>query len=144
MKMFLILTMLVGGAAFAHQGATGIVLERMEGMKSIGAAVKFIAPMMTGNADFDPAIATEAANAIIAHSGQNMIDRFPHGSDGGVSEAAANIWDDPEGFAAIAFKLEELAAAIPLEDASAEDRLTLFNDIGQTCKDCHADYRISK
>ena len=142
MKKLTLFFLLLGTSVFAHAGAMGIVKERMDGMKAIGASLKSIAPMMTGKAEFDAGIAGQASQVIIEHSGQNMIDRFPEGSEGGVSEAATAIWEQPEAFAEIAFELEKLAAEIPDANLSAEARLQLFQDIGQTCKDCHSDYRI--
>ncbi|MEM9716532.1 MAG: cytochrome c [Pseudomonadota bacterium] len=143
MKRLVVLFTLIGTVALAHAGAKGIVKERMDGMKAIGAAMKSIAPMMTGKADFDSVLAQEASGIIMGHSGQIMIDQFPEGSDGGVSEAAATIWQQPERFAEIAFQLEQLAADLPKPDMSPEDRAQLFKDIGQTCRDCHSAYRIS-
>ncbi|MEM0978260.1 MAG: cytochrome c [Pseudomonadota bacterium] len=142
MKKLALLFAVFGTMAFAHAGAMGIVKERMDGMKAIGASLKSIAPMMTGKAEFDSALAEQASQVIIEHSGQNMIDRFPEGSEGGVSEAATAIWEQPEAFAEIAFELEKLAGEIPDASLSAEARLQLFKDIGQTCKDCHSAYRV--
>ena len=143
-RVFLLLGLVLAGSfAVAHQGAMGIVKERMDGMKAIGAAVKSIAPMMTGKSDFDVAVAGGAAEQIIAHSGQNMIDRFPEGSLDDPSEASSAIWDDPDGFAEIAFELEALAAGIPDESLDADARMSLFQEISETCKSCHQGYRIS-
>ncbi|MEO0341892.1 MAG: cytochrome c [Pseudomonadota bacterium] len=134
----------MGTATLAHEGAMGIVKERMDGMKAIGAAVKSIAPMMTGKADFDVSLAEEAAAKIIEHSGQNMIDRFPEGSLDQPSEASPLIWEDPEGFATIALELETLAGTISDETLDADARASLFQKIGATCKSCHQGYRVRR
>ncbi|MEK9722941.1 MAG: hypothetical protein VW405_05580 [Rhodospirillaceae bacterium] len=39
----------------AHEGATGVVKERMELMEDLGRALKALAPMVKGQAPFDAA-----------------------------------------------------------------------------------------
>ncbi|MEQ8365152.1 MAG: cytochrome c, partial [Roseicyclus sp.] len=71
----------LSAAAFAHSGATGVVKERMDAMKSMGDAIKRIQPMMSGEAGYDEAAVREVARAIAAEAGKAMIGKFPEGSN---------------------------------------------------------------
>lgn len=66
------------GVAFAHSGASGIVKERMESMKSISAAMKTAGNMIRGRSEFDPEKAQGAAIEI-EHAAQ-IPNLFPEGS----------------------------------------------------------------
>lgn len=105
---------LAGAAALAHTGATGIVLERMEGMKAMGDAVRAVAPMMRGEADYDAAALRRAAETIEAHSGAALAALFPKGSNGAPSEALDRIWDEWETFAALADRMETAARGLAI------------------------------
>ncbi|HAT36834.1 MAG TPA: hypothetical protein DCS82_14050, partial [Rhodospirillaceae bacterium] len=59
-------------SAIAHEGAVGVVAERMATMKNMGAAMKQIKAMIKGRADYDAARVEELARAIAAHSGEKM------------------------------------------------------------------------
>jgi len=81
-------------AAFAHSGATGVVKQRMEAMKSMGEAVKRIRPMMA------------------AESGNAMLEKFPQGSMDDPTEALPRIWEEWGRFVAIADQLELAAKGL--------------------------------
>ena len=88
--------------SLAHEGATGVVKERMEAMKAIGAAMKRIAAMMRGLQDYDAVAVADAARTIEAHGGDAMTDLFPQGSAHDPSEARPVIWEDWDRFKALA------------------------------------------
>lgn len=102
----------VGVGALAHSGATGVVKERMEAMKSMGDATKTIAAMFSGEADYDAASVRSAANTIRMHAGSAMTEMFPEGSNGAPSEAKDTIWQDWETFSAMATQLEAYAEGL--------------------------------
>ena len=138
-------TMLGATLAVAHMGATGVVKERMELMKSIAKANKSIRDMVNGKEPFEIAKVAAAAK-IVADHGIRIVALFPAGSGGGVSEAAPNIWDDPDGFRARANATVKAAHA--LEAAAKLDDLPAVTQaarvLGRTCSGCHRDYRIKK
>lgn len=102
-------------AAWAHGGATGVVKERMDGMGAMKEAVKVLTPMMQGKTGYDPAVVRDQAAIIAAHGGDALTALFPEGSTMDPSEAKDTIWQDWDGFAALADQLrdgaEGLAAA---------------------------------
>ena len=64
--------------AFAHNGATGITKERMDGMGSLAKSMKALVQMLKSD-DTDLERAADIAREIQAHSGEEMIKRFPPG-----------------------------------------------------------------
>lgn len=123
----------------AHQGASGIVKERMDQfseargqMKQINAALR---------ASDLPAVA-EITSQMMAWADE-MADAFPEGSDNAPSEASPAIWQDAEGFAAAIARydsaIDSLNKAALSNDASAT--LKGFKMVGAACKNCHRTYR---
>lgn len=110
----------------AHEGATGVVKERMEAMKAIGAATKRIAAMMRGQQDYDAATVAEAAGTIGAHGGDAMTALFPKGSMHEPSQARPVIWEDWDRFRALARDLVLYSDA--LADAAGNEQGMMGND----------------
>lgn len=133
-----------GTLALAHAGATGIVKERMDGMGTLAEAMKALVRMDKSGA-VDPAQVTAIARAIQAQSGAAMTDRFPEGSLPKVSEATPLIWQDWDRFAAISNDLFQSAQRLEARaNAPDLDLGAAVKELGATCKDCHADFRIEK
>ena len=135
-----------GSAVLAHNGATGIVKERMEAMKSIAGATKGIAKLDWSDVGAARMQATKHAVTLQKHAAD--INRlFPEGSIMGPSEAIPAIWDRPAEFAKIAAALEKAASdfsAVAANASSKEEILPQFEAIGATCKACHEDFRKKK
>lgn len=131
--------------ASGHMGATGVVKDRMEVMKSLGAAMKALGKMTRGEQPLDSARAAGAAATIVRH-GPRIVELFPAGSGGGVSEASPNIWRDPKGFRdsadALVAASEKLHAATRSNDLPAIR--SAFRAAGKTCTACHRQYRVKK
>ena len=96
----------------AHEGATGVVKQRMEAMKTIGAAMKRIATMMRGLQDYDATAVAEAARTVEAHGGDAMTALFPEGSAHEPSQARPIIWEDWNRFKALAQDLVRYSRAL--------------------------------
>lgn len=109
-----ILAIGIAGAAVAHTGASGIVKERMEGMASMGKAVKAITPVMRRQGDYDPDRVRGFAEEVRKHSGEALTALFPEGSVGMPSEAKPTIWTDWEEFEALAEQLHTLSEGLAL------------------------------
>lgn len=103
-----------GVAALAHSGATGVVLERMQGMSAMAKTLKTLSPMMRGQVPYDADVVRREADAMIGHAGEQMTRLFPEGSGGGVSKALPSVWDDGEEFAALAEDLRTAAEGLKL------------------------------
>lgn len=110
-------TALIGASAFAHNGATGAVMERMMGMSAMRDAMAALTPMMQGTAPYDVRAVQEHAAAIMAHSGANMTALFPADGDNAASYVKPEIWSEWEDFERMAEELrlyaEGLALAAP-------------------------------
>lgn len=160
---------LAATALWAHSGATGIVKQRMDAMVDIGKAMKVLAPMMQGKTAYDAPVVRAAAERIAGHAGDHLVMLFPEGTDGAPSEARPEIWTDPEGFAALAARMETLSRGLdlaagnrlsgapvspaaftgaePLPDPDAFADMppdVVFGMLGRTCMSCHSAYRIKK
>jgi len=66
--------------ALAHTGATGVGLERMNGMTAMRDIVGELPPMMQGTAPYDAFVVSEGGAVIAGHAGDTMLSLFPEGS----------------------------------------------------------------
>lgn len=105
---------MIGVVAWAHTGATGVVLERMQGMSAMGDTIKALTPMMRGQIAYDANKVRREADAMIGHAGKQMTRLFPEGSGGGVSKALPSIWGDWDEFAALAEQLKNASEGLRL------------------------------
>ncbi|WP_071675636.1 c-type cytochrome [Nioella nitratireducens] len=105
-------SLLFAGIAASHEGATGIVRDRMDGMVAMRDAVRDLTPMMQGQAEYDREAVIAAAAVIERHAGNTMTALFPEGSDDDASYARAEIWQDWQAFEAMAMRLELVAGAL--------------------------------
>lgn len=102
----------LGMVAVAHNGATGVVMDRMMGMTVMRDVMAGLAPMMRGEVPFDVRAVQEDAARIIAHSGDNMNRLFPEGSLQAASYAKPEIWTEWEDFAALSEQLKTYALGL--------------------------------
>lgn len=103
---------MAAAVAVAHNGATGVVRERMEGMVAMRDAMRDLTPMMRGEAPHDPAAIATAGQAIAKHAGEAMTTLFPEGTGGGASFAKEAVWAAPQDFAALAEELQRHAEGL--------------------------------
>ena len=103
---------LVGVAALAHTGATGVVMERMMGMSDMRDAMAALAPMMQGAAPYDARVVQENAARIMAHSGDSMTSLFPEDGDNAASFVKSELWEQWEDFDRMAGELHEYAEGL--------------------------------
>ena len=136
----------IGGLAFAHSGATGIVKERMESMKSIAGSMKTISKLDWANPEKARASLQKNADAIGGHA-SHIVKMFPKGSIKGPSEAIPAIWEKPDEFAKLAEALEIRAvelAAMASKVSSGDGIKPQLTSLGETCKTCHEAFRKKK
>jgi cytochrome c556 len=123
----------------AHQGATGIVKQRMDAFKTSQKQLKSIVAAAKVE-DFDT---TEKLAKSLAEWGKKMPEYFPAGSQVPPSEAAPAIWSDFSGFSRAAEIYTQSAEQL-ITASTAGDREAVFaaiRQVGQSCKSCHATYR---
>lgn len=99
------LTML-GVVAMAHNGATGVVMERMMGMSAMRDVMRDLAPMMQGQVPFDGITVQEAAAVLQSHAGDQMLALFPEEPIPAASFAKPDLWQNWDRFAALSAELE--------------------------------------
>jgi cytochrome c556 len=125
----------VPGILSAHDGATGIVKERMDNFKATQGHLKAIGGLMRSQ---DYAAIIEHAEQIKAWA-DKMPEYFPAGSGGAPSAAKARIWEDFDGFKAAA-QTHATATQGIIDAAQAEDMTALtaaFRATADTCGGCH-------
>lgn len=135
-----------GLSVLAHEGASGVVKQRMEAMKAISRSQKQIIAMIRAERPFNAAKVAAAARGIEQHATQ-MPQLFPEGSHHGVSEASPDIWQEWEGFVALSEQLRRRARALRAKAevaTGAEDIRSELLALGKACKSCHSDFRVSK
>ena len=128
-----------GTSLSAHQGASGIVKERMDEFLKARGQMKQMQRALQNN-QFET-IADISAD--MQNWAKNMVKSFPEGSNEKPSEASLSIWRDSTGFAnAAAFYNDSLIKLN--ESALTYDRdavITAYQAVGQACKSCHKSYR---
>ena len=102
----------LGMVALAHNGATGVVMERMMGMSAMQEVVRELAPMMQGEAPYDEAAVQAAAATLMTHSGDAMTALFPEGGNMTASYARPEIWAQWTDFEMLSAQLYLYAAGL--------------------------------
>ena len=123
------------GILSAHDGATGIVKERMDNFKATQGHLKAIGGLMRSG---DYAAIIEHAQQIKAWA-DKMPDFFPEGSGGAPSAAKPRIWEDFDGFKAAAQSHANATQGI-IDAANAQDMSALtaaFQATAGSCSSCH-------
>ena len=132
----------VVGTALAHEGATGIVADRMAAMQNMDLQLKAIQATLSGWARFDLATLQKYVAALhdSCHQSESL---FPAGSQDRRSHATPAVWDNPEAFRKEFQKLHEASEAL-VETVADGDRIDIAiatNDLQKTCDGCHATFR---
>ena len=123
----------------AHQGASGIVKERMDQFSQARGQMKKINGALRAS---DLLGVAEITSQMMAWADE-MADAFPDGSDYAPSQASPAIWQDKTGFAAAIARydgaIDDLYKAARANDSNAA--LEGFQALGASCKSCHRAYR---
>ena len=123
----------------AHEGATGVIKERMDKFKMSKKMMKTIHRSIQ-NEDFET---IGKSGITLLKWSKEMINYFPKGSDEAPSESSRDIWLDPEGFKKAVNKFE--LASLKLVDNSKEKNFDktvfAFRGLARTCKGCHQKFR---
>ena len=124
---------------YAHEGAKGIIKERMDKFKMSKGLMKKINKGLQN----DNFIIIEKSAQTLLNWSKEMSNYFPEGSDTPPSEASSDIWLDPEGFK-IAIKNFELASLELITQSKSKNfdmTVSSFRNLAQTCKGCHQKFR---
>ena len=129
-----------GSVVFGHDGATGVVKERMDDMKAIGGALKRIGDRVRSKRDL-AAIAPDAD--AIGASATRMPSLFPTGSRDAHTEATVAVWQRWPDFVASSQTLKEAAVKLAAAARSGDMPTTSeqFRLVTRTCSGCHDAFR---
>lgn len=128
-------------AAHAHEGATGVVKERMDSMKTVARAMKAIKTEIAKGDAFDAGAIAENAGIVQRHSGEALVALFPEGSGHAPSEARPEVWSDRATFAELADDMSQLAATLKAEAQAGARPTQAFADLAGACGRCHKWFR---
>ena len=164
MRIWLVVVLITFASSIsAHDGATGIVKERMDSMSRIAEIMKALAGMIKGADPYDEIEVVTLAAELESLAGENLTSLFPEEETQAVSAAREEIWDDWSGFEAHAGDLAHYAQGLAFASDNRGDELVnpatvditleilaqmppreVFQQITGTCSACHQDYRIRK
>ena len=139
LNSIILLIFVLVNPTFAHEGATGVVKERMDKFKMSKTMMKQINVGLREN-DFENI--EISAQKLLSWS-KEMSKYFPEGSDVYPSEASKNIWLDPNGFSKAIKNFEEASLDL-VNQAQAENSeasIQAFRNLANTCKGCHQKFR---
>ncbi len=157
--------MLAGPIAASHDGATGVVKERMVLMSNLAESMKALAGMLKGKTPYDAARVKQHARQLADHGSSALTKLFPEGSLDKPSAARPQIWQDWEKFKSLAAQLTQAAQALeqaagapagpnlggPSKHGMAKHGAgapgpvrAAFRNVGRTCAACHKDFRVKK
>jgi cytochrome c556 len=145
------------GQGIAHTGATGIVKERMEAMKTLGDHAEVVGDMLKGKTPFELGSVEAAASAFIEH-GEHIPMLFPDTEEsrtGSKTEALPAIWTDWDGFTALAAQFTEDSSALATvvdglstgaQSADEQSRAVraAFFRASKSCSGCHERFRLEQ
>jgi cytochrome c556 len=134
----------LAGIALAHEGATGVVKERMDLMKGQGKQMKVIGDMATAKNKYNAAKAAAAARDL-EKTTKKIPDLFPEGSNKHPSEALDAVWKEWDRFKGDAQDAEAAAKALGAAlEASGQDWKAAFQKMTDACKSCHETFRLKE
>ena len=123
----------------AHEGATGVIKERMDKFKMSKKMMQTIHRSIQ-NEDFET---IGKSGITLLKWSKEMINYFPEGSEVAPSEASGDIWLDPEGFkkAVNNFELASLKLVDNCKEKNFDKTVVAFRGLARTCKGCHQKFR---
>ena len=132
---------LATGSVGAHQGATGVVAERMAVMKDTAAQMKALDRALKAGILVTPDI-RDSAEKIQAQA-RSLSDLFPTGSGGGHSDARAEVWTQREAFenAMQVFAAESEKLVLAARSGDYAETRRRFRKVADQCLGCHGRFR---
>lgn len=138
--------LLIVSFAYAHEGASGVVKQRMDMMEDVAKSMKVIGDMVQEKTTFDGEGAKSAALTIRKH-GTHFPKLFEEKTLEKPSEALPAIWDDWAEFTEIFDDMnvhsEKIAELAPIAE-NAEELEAEFRLLGKACAACHTKFRVKQ
>lgn len=135
----LCLSLVPAGDVSAHDGATGIVKERMD---NFAKAKKQMRGLNSAIQDSSFETISDITNDMLIWAKQ-IKAAFPAGSDNAPSQAQASIWTDEDGFddAIERYSNSILSLQKAALDKDANAAMQSYQALGASCSNCHRAYR---
>ncbi|MAH83540.1 MAG: hypothetical protein CBB68_04155 [Rhodospirillaceae bacterium TMED8] len=131
-----------GTSLSSHEGATGVVKERMTLMESLGGSMKTLAKFAKGELEWDTQVVQKQLSALSSHASKDLSALFPEGSARHPSEAKPAIWTDWDEFQALWGDFNKVAkTANEAEPDSPKVLISQIRKLAKTCKSCHDDFK---
>lgn len=141
----------VSFSAVAHDGASGVVKQRMDAMKTVGGAMKRLAAMMQGKKFYEPVKTHQLAQTIEMYGGSKLTALFPKNSLDEPTRALPLIWSEWKEFEGLAHQLSQsaknLARMTSHERGNNTEKYIVqeaFKRLAETCSQCHHSFRKKK
>jgi len=134
-------TIIATASVGAHEGATGVVAERMAAMKETAARMKVLDTALKAGSSVTPNMGANAEKIMTqAHSLSGL---FPAGSGGGHSDARAEVWTRREAFekAMQAFAAESEKLVSAARSGNYAETRRRFREVADQCLGCHEKFR---
>ena len=131
----------------AHEGAKGVVKQRMDAMKTMASSMKSLHAIATGKAKFDLDKVKTNTSAIRNVGGEKLLKMFPQGSVMSPSEAKPEIWENWPTYVNLVENLSQKLDAMDAVLSTAVTRAefySTFMGLSQTCSNCHKRFRAKK
>ena len=129
------------------QEQQGAVNARQAHMSLYGFNIAPLGAMAQGNIPYDAEVAAAAAANLAALASMDEARYWVEGTDASVggNRAKAEIWSDPEGFAAQLAKIAETTSALAAVAGDGLDAMkAAFGPVGGSCGSCHEAYRAPR
>ncbi len=143
----LVLATAAGADGHLSRDQQGAISARQAQMTLFGFNLGPLGAMVQGNIPYDAETAATAAANLAALASLNEDRYWLEGTDASVggTRAKAEIWSDPEGFAAQLAKLGETTTALSAVAGDGLEALQgAFGAVGGTCGACHEAYRAPR
>ena len=125
----------------AHEGATGIVKERQQGMVAFKKAMKTWKLALEDPKGPTPETIDEISTQLSAHAGATLLRLYPKDGPTKHTDAAPAIWTEWAEFERLANALESRASALATVGNDKSVLRSEFKMIGKICKACHESFR---
>jgi cytochrome c556 len=138
----------LGATSLSAQDFSEQVGARQGQFKLFGANLGPLFMMGTGRAEYDAGAAQAAADNLVKLSSLDQRGLWPEGSDAGAidgTRARAEIWQNPEDFAAKLVALNEAAVEIAAVASDGQEAIGgQLRNLSGTCSACHDAYRAAE
>jgi cytochrome c556 len=125
----------------AHDGATGIVKERQQGMVAFKKAMKTWKLALDEPQGPTPETIGEISTQLSSHAGARLLGLYPENGPTKHTDASPRIWTEWAEFERLANALEARALALATVDIDKSVLRSEFKAIGGLCKAWHESFR---